>query len=104
MFRCVSLSEAQNAAEAEEFVFQESGQVVFPVRGQTVAIAGGWRVRVQSFDGHQSNGPASGESKATTAPTPQDFGGERRQFESVGPNQVDGWCPKNSPKPDAGKE
>jgi len=41
----------KTAADAERFVYEDSGKAVFPVLGQTLRIFGGWEVQCFSLDG-----------------------------------------------------
>jgi hypothetical protein len=54
-YRLVTRSpQVRTAEEAEAFVVIDTGSAVFPVAGKTTEVPGGFRVEVQSLDGHRS--------------------------------------------------
>ena len=111
--RIVEESEqVKTAADAELFVFEDSGKAVFPIIGQTKRIFGGWSVECYSLDGRpramfdsgatiKTDGELSSECHMPS-PVPDPPSLEKVVEEAYEPPA--GWTPYFSKPRDAGKE
>jgi hypothetical protein len=102
--RIVEESETvKTAADAERFVYEDSGKAVFPILGQTRRIFGGWEVQCFSLDGRPR---AMFDERATiridSGPVPDSLSLEKVIEETY--DAPDGWTPYFSKPRDAGKE
>ena len=96
-FRVVEESPTiKTAADAERFVYFDSGCVVFPT-GETRRIEAGWEVGCYSNDGRPRalDRPDIQRAASSLADLPAT---DDASIESVG------WQPYSNPAPDAGKE
>lgn len=89
--RMVSDADAKTGIEAELFVLEDSGRVIFPIIGSARKISGGWTLDVWSLDGQ----PCA----MNNDPMP-----DLPRLDSVVNEEPVGWAPYNNPPKPAGKE
>jgi len=111
--RIVEESEqVKTAADADRFIYEDSGKAVFPIIGQTKRIFGGWEVQCYSLDGR----PRAMFDPGATIKTDSEYRNQHcmpspvpdppsleKAIEEADDAPV-GWTPYFSKPRDAGKE